>query len=256
MGMEEALKASGYDLIYLAQVQWDKSYSLVQHCRSRNVEGVLLFGFRRQDLNLDDLLRSEIPTIFIDLDLVGRRAGYITSDNAGAIREAMAYLYKLGHRDIGFLPGMADSFVGKTRFDAYRNALTEFGLPYQSDFVTFSSDFTKDDGREAMAKLLKLSKRPTAIVCASDMLAIGAIETARENGISVPEQLSVIGFDDLDIAAHYHPALTTVRQDKRALGKLALEQLVELIRNPDCPPPSVVVPTQLVVRDSCVPPKG
>ena len=250
IGMESALKKSGYDLIYLAQVSWNKDYSVVQHCRSRNVEGVLLFGFQRHDLNLDELVSSEIPTIFIDLDLLGRRAGYITSDNAASLRNAIQYLYGLNHRRIAFLSGSPDSYVGKTRFDAYTNSLSEFGLPFKSEFVAFG-DFSKESGYLGMKKLLQQKQQPTAVLCSSDLEAIGAIEAAQEEGLNVPEDLSVIGFDDIDIAAHYTPALTTIRQDIQRLGREALELLVELVQNPDQSPPSVVIPTELIIRESC-----
>ena len=250
VGMEEALKDTGYDLIYLVQVSWNKDYSLVQHCRSRNVEGLILFGFQRHDLNLDELIQAEIPTVFIDLDLIGRRAGYITSDNDQAILTAVQYLYGLNHRKIGFITGMLETYTGRVRFEAYKKALSECGLSYVSDHVAIG-DFSKEGGYECMKRLLAADERPTAVLCSSDTSAIGAIEAVREAGLRVPEDISVFGFDDIELAAHYQPRLTTIRQDAFELGKQAIEMLVELVQNPDCPPPSTKIGTKLIVRDSC-----
>lgn len=249
-GMETALKQSGYDLIYLAQISWDKSYSVVQHCRSRNVEGVIAFGFQRGDLDWSDLLESNIPAMFIDMDITGKRAGYITSDNRAAIRSAVLYLHGLGHRRIAFLRGFSRSYVGEVRAASYRETMAELGLPVPDAYVA-DSDFKKEGGLAAARNLLALPERPTAILCSSDLEAIGVMEAAQQAGLRVSTDLSVIGFDDMEFAAHCHPPLTTIRQDMVRLGREALEQLVMLVHHPDMPPPVRTIPAELVVRQSC-----
>lgn len=248
-GMESALKRSGYDLMYLVQISWDKSYSVVQHCRSRNVEGVLAFGFQYGDLNWESLLQSNIPAIFIDIDLAGKRAGYITSDNVGAVCSAVAHLEGLGHRRIAMLTGYRDSYVSKVRVDAFLREMNRLGFPVPDHYVA-ASDFTKEGGYQAAKSLLAQPERPTAIVCSSDMEAIGVIDAAKEAGLDVPADLSVVGFDDINLAAYCHPPLTTIRQDVGRLGREALEFLVSLIRQPELPPPKQMIPTELIIRQS------
>lgn len=249
-GIEKALKRSGYDLMYLAQIAKDKSYSVLQHCRSRNVEGLLAFGYLRGEYDWSDFLRANMPAMFIDVDITGERAGYITSDNEGAIRTAVRYLHGLGHRRIAILTGLPRSLVAEVRVNAYRETMAELGLPVPDLFIAVS-DFKKEGGHAAAARLLALPERPTAILCSSDIEAIGVMDAAREAGLRVPEDLSVIGFDDIEVASHCMPPLTTIRQDAVRLGEEALEQLVMLIQDPKKKPPVLTIPTELVIRESC-----
>jgi LacI family transcriptional regulator len=250
VGLEEALKKTGYDLIYLAQIDWSPEYSLVRHAMSRNVEGVLIFGFHRHDLNFDEMIQSEIPTIFIDMDLIGLRAGFVTSENVESIKIAVRYLHELTHRRIAFVAGQLDSFVGKQRFEGYRQAIQALGLPYLSEYISIG-DFTKESGYKAMKAFLQLNEPPTAVVCSSDMSAVGVLEAAKEAGISVPQNLSVIGFDDIEMSKHIHPALTTMRQDFHTIGSQSILLLNDMINSPNFPPPALEVPTKLIIRDSC-----
>lgn len=249
-GMEQSLKAMGYDLIYLTQIHWSKEYSFVRHCQSRNVEGVIVFGFQHDDMDFSELIESDIPTLFIDLDMKAARTGYISSDNEAGVRDAVRYLTGLKHRRIAFLSGIPTSYVSRPRLQGYREGLAEAGLPYREDYVV-GSDFEKEGGYAAMKQLLALSERPTAVICSSDTGAVGAIQAIREAGLSVPEDISVVGYDDIDLAGHVHPALTTVRQDTNAIGRQAIELLDGLITDEKKEPPVAIVPTQLIIRDSC-----
>lgn len=250
-GMEQSLKGSGYDLIYMAQVTWDDSeYSFVKHCKSRNVDGVIVFGFQREDLNLDELIKEEIPTVFVDLDIQGRRAGYVCSDNRQGIQTGMEYLYHLGHRKIAFFTGPIESFVGKSRYEGYRSALQEFSLPFLEEYVQ-TGDYSKESGFNSMKILLSCSDQPTAVLCSSDMSAIGAIKAIQEVGLSVPHDFSVVGFDDIPLSEYVNPPITTIRQSKELIGKQVIEQLVAMIHEENYSPPSIEIPTELVIRQSC-----
>jgi LacI family transcriptional regulator len=254
-GMEQALKSKGYDLIYLAQLSWNREYSFVRHCQSRNVEGVVVFGFQHEDMNFDELIESGIPALFIDLDVRGGRAGYISSDNQEGAQQAVSYLAGLNHRRISFLSGNKDSYVSRHRQEGYRAGLAAADLPYREEYVA-EGDFTRETGYVAMGKLLALTERPTAVICCSDMSAVGAMEAIHDAGLSVPEDISVIGFDDIEIARYVRPALTTVRQDMITIGRRSIELLDDLILDKKLPPPEAIVPTELIVRGSCGPANG
>lgn len=246
-GIDEALKERGYDLIYLAQLSAHPEYNFVQHCRSRNVEGVLAFGFQLGELDADKLVESGIPTLFIDLNLTGKRAGYISSDNKEAVQGTVRYLHELGHRRIAYIAGLPGSYVGERRLAGYHEAMADVGLSPDPDYLVIG-DFTQETGYRGMQQLLALPKRPTAVVCGSDKAAIGALQAAREAGVAVPVELSIVGFDDIDEARVVHPPLTTVRQDMPALGRRAIELLDRLIVDPESAPPAVILPTQLIAR--------
>jgi LacI family transcriptional regulator len=249
-GMEQSLKLKGYDLIYLTQLSWNKEYSFVRHCQSRNVEGVIVFGFQPDDMDFSELIESGIPALFIDLDVQKGRAGYISSDNQTAVEHAVRYLTELNHRAISFLSGTEGSYVSRLRLEGYRNGLAEAGINYHEDYVVYS-DFTRETGYRVMQQLLALSEPPTSVICCSDMSAVGAMEAIRDAGLSVPGDISVIGFDDIELASYVHPALTTIRQDMNTIGKKAIELLDELITNENLQPPVAIVPTELIIRDSC-----
>ncbi len=249
-GMEQALKTKGYDLIYLAQLSWSKDYSFVRHCQSRNVEGVVVFGFQHENMNFDELIQSGIPTVFIDLDVREGRAGYISSDNEAATERTVQYLSGLQHNKISFLSGNKDAYASRHRLQGYRTGLEQAKLPYRENYVV-EGDFTRETGYLAMKMLLALPEPPTAVICCSDMSAVGALDAIREAGLAVPEDISVIGFDDIEIASNVRPALTTVRQDMMTIGRRSIELLDELINDEALPPPEEIVPTELVIRDTC-----
>lgn len=253
-GMEQSLKSKGYDLIYLAQLSWNKEYSFVRHCQSRNVEGVVVFGFQHENMNFDELVESGIPALFIDLDVKERRAGYISSDNQNATKRTVQYLAGLNHRKISFLSGIKSSYVSRLRLEGYLAGLEEAGIPFH-DYYVAEGDFTRETGYLAMQSLLKLPERPTGVICCSDMSAVGAMEAIRDAGLSIPEDISVIGFDDIELASCVQPALTTVRQDMTTIGKRVIELLDDLINDEQLAPPEVIISTELVIRGSSGPAK-
>ncbi|MBB6733945.1 LacI family DNA-binding transcriptional regulator [Cohnella zeiphila] len=253
-GVDQALQARGYDLIYLSQVSWREEYNFVRHCRSRNVEGVLVFGFQESDMDFGELIESRLPAVFIDMEISGSHIATISSDNVEAIRSAVRRLHEWNHRRIAFIAGQPGSYASRTRFEGYREGLAEFRLPFRQEYV-IAGDFTRESGYEAAKRLLALPvrERPTAIVCCSDMSAIGAMEAAAEEGLSVPDDLSIVGFDDIEAARSVRPALTTIRQDTQSIGRKAVELLDDLIREADIPSKQVILPTEWVSRGTCAP---
>lgn len=141
VGVKHTLHNSGYDLIYLSMMMDDPNYSFIKHCHSRNVDGILVFGLEKENPQLKDLIHENIPTMFIDTDIVGRRAGYITADNRYGIILAIEHLYRLGHRKISFITGETDYIAGRNRFEGYQKGLQEFSpliIPVMWSMDTFN----------------------------------------------------------------------------------------------------------------------
>jgi LacI family transcriptional regulator len=207
-------------------------------------------GVDRDDPEVAKLLESKIPLIAVDLDVAGDRASYVASDNVGGARLAVQHLHALGHRRIATIAGPADSKPGADRLLGFRAELRALGLDARSEYEQVG-DFYAESGELAMRALLELSEPPTAIFAAADLMAVGAIRAAQDAGLSVPGDLAVVGFDDIQIAPLLNPSLTTIRQDKLGLGLAAARALVELIENPDLNPPVLTQPVELVVRASC-----
>jgi LacI family transcriptional regulator len=173
----------------------------------------------------------------------------IATNHAGALA-AMDYLLGLGHRRIGFIGGRPDLQCAQQRLQGYEAALRQANIAPDPDLMTIG-DFTTETGRRCARQLLSLPNPPSAIFAANDQSAIGAIEAAREAGRRVPDDLSVVGFDNLPEAAYHNPALTTVDQFIVRMGYAATEMLIRLIKGERPESDRYTVPTQLVIRDSC-----
>ena len=252
-GLKERAVASRYDLLlFSGHISGDftAEFSYVARCRRHNIAGVILMGFSRTDPELRHLLDEEIPTVAIDLDLVGARAGYVMSENVEAAATMVQYLRTLGYKRIAHISGIPFSRPGTDRVLGYRSGLEREYLPFRAEYLV-EGDFYEPTGYAGMEKLLALEERPEVVFCASDTMALGAIRAAHVAGLRVPEDIAVVGFDDASFASVMEPALTTVHQDKPGLGAAACEALVRIIEDTANGPPVVILPTELIVRESC-----
>jgi DNA-binding LacI/PurR family transcriptional regulator len=202
---------------------------------------------------LDDPIFPRLLEDGVPFVLIGRysheRASYVDVDNVVGARMAVEHLLRLGHERVATITGPLNMCAGQDRLEGYRQALAARGIPVDEDLIA-EGDFTEGGGRAAMRRLLP--HRPTAVFAASDMMAVGAIKVLREAGLRVPEDVAVVGFDDIPLASMVEPPLTTVRQPIEQLGSMAVELLVSLMENPgEETVHRVVLPTELVIRASC-----
>jgi LacI family transcriptional regulator len=179
----------------------------------------------------------------------------IATNHEGALA-AMSYLIGLGHCRIGYIAGRMELVSSNQRLQGYKDGLAAAGIPLNEDLIEIG-DYTSDTAAICARKLLSRSDRPTAIFAANDMSAMGVYQAAREFGLQIPRDLSVIGFDNLREASHLNPPLTTIDQSIEKMGTMATEMLVELVKgeslstNPADEDHLYKIPTQLVIRDSC-----
>ncbi|WP_425145074.1 LacI family DNA-binding transcriptional regulator [Deinococcus sp.] len=213
---------------------------------------------------LGGLRRADLPRHTVSIDGPGERT--LSVDNYGGARQAMRHLLELGHTRIGFISGLGAARPGQggeslpdterddasERLRGYRDAMREAGLRVPRGYVQ-EGDYRKRSGELATERLLNLSERPTALFVSSDAMAVGAIHVAQDRGLKVPDDLSVIGFDGLPIAAESRPQLSTVRQPLQRLGGAAVQMLVQLSQGQLAPQPPPFA-TELLVRDSTAPP--
>ncbi|HEU5140271.1 MAG TPA: LacI family DNA-binding transcriptional regulator [Bacillales bacterium] len=247
---KDVVGSEGYDLVFFANNQPDNGLeSFEARARQRNVDGVLLLGVPRTDPDLLDLAQSRIPCMSIDLDLLGPTAGYLTSDNIGGAIKAIDHLVEMGHRDIAYISEFLGTKPGHDRLIGYQTALQNHGIPIRSEWIE-SGNFTEESGHLATIKLLEKKERPTAIFCAGDMMAIGAMNALKEHRIKVGKDISIIGFDDISLLKYVTPRLTTIRQQKDIMGEKAADELLKLINNPNYFPSTFTIETELVVRET------
>lgn len=218
--------------------------------RSGHLDGVVVASTRMDDPLIARLLEDRVPFL-----MVGRhpdeRVSYVDVDNVGAARMAVEHLIRLGHRRIATITGLLDICSGEDRLEGYLQALEAHRLPVD-DALIVEGDFTEASSVAATRRLLSLSV--TAIFAASDIMAVGALKVIREAGLKVPQDVALVGFDDVPIASALQPTLTTVRQPIEQMGSMAADLLLDLLENPPdagAPAHRIILPAKLIVRESC-----
>jgi LacI family transcriptional regulator len=212
-------------------------------------DAAVLIGVDDDDPLVADLGSRQVPLVGVDVRCTGSRAVFVGSDHADGVRLALAHLHALGHRRIAHIAGAVNTVAGSERLDAFRLEVQAFGLE-RSDELLRQGDFSSASGYRETCALLALSERPTAIVAASDLMALAAMQAIRDAGLRPGPDVAIVGFDDLEAAALAHPPLTTIRQDRQELGTLAATRAIELVDDAEVVPPATVLPVELVVRGS------
>ena len=248
-GLEREFSEYGYDLILFSS-KWGDKFKYVEKCNHRNVDGAILMGMPKSDEYLDQLIKAGIPAVFVDLDITGDNATYVMSDNIEGAVKAIDYLVELGHEKIGMITGEKMTKPAQDRLTGYKKALKNNGLDYNSDWV-IEGRFSETGGYNSMEKIINLDEHPTAVFCQGDKIAFGAIKAINNSKYKVPEDFSIIGFDDIEISSYIEPQLTTIHQNKFKMGKITAELLIKMINNPDKKYSPVIIPTKLVERKSC-----
>lgn len=222
----------------------------------RKVDGVAVMTFGNEEFFLDRFDAERIPTVFID-SLQSRPASSALDVDYGAgIFESVQHLAVLGHREIAFISGPLRMRSSQARKKAFLSALQSVGVKADPQWM-IESDHTLDGGRDAMQKLLMLDDRPTAVICSNDMTAIGVQHALFEARLRVPEDLSLIGFDDIHLAEYTIPPLTTVRMSCKDLASRAIEILLANV-SPESQPGRIEnrIGTRLIVRQTTGVPRG
>jgi DNA-binding LacI/PurR family transcriptional regulator len=248
-GVTASVHQRGYLLMLQLAEDVPSHEAYVRLIREQQVDGVILSGPRSDDPLLSQLAEERFPLI-----LHGQLDGFdfpcVDVDNHAGAYQAVNHLIGLGHSRIGFISNAPLSYSGtQDRFSGYRHALAEHDLRLEPDLVRTAA-FLPDSGRAAMQELLDLDERPTAVFAAGDVIALGAMSAAHAAGLRIPDDVAVMGFDDIFLAAHAHPPLSTVRVPAYGLGWTATEVLIALIEG-DEEVSSVMLETELVIRESC-----
>ena len=219
------------------------------YARSKLFDGLILLKTKINDPYLPELAKSGFPYILVNYRMSSDNYNFVDSENIKGAELAVEYLYKKGHRKIAFIAGSMDEVNAKDRFRGYRNALKKYGLPLKDEYIIYG-DFNKETAYENSTKLLELENRPTAIFSSDDYMALGVIEQIKQYYLSVPKDIAVIGFDNIEIGEFSKPALTTIKQPMYEIGKTSLEALIELIKKVKRNPVRLMLKTELVIRES------
>lgn len=212
------------------------------------VDGVIVTAHYREDSLVDGLLASHLPTVLVGHRRHDRAASYVDVDNVHAADVITSHLVQIGRTRVGHITGTRGTVAAEDRIVGYRRAMERAGLP--SSELIVDGDFNTPGGVTG-AELL-LDRHCDAIFCANDATAVGALETIRARGLAVPDDVALAGFDDLEFASRMEPPLTTIRQSVRQQGAEAARTLFQLLGDRDGAPRRVILPTELVIRQSTV----
>jgi DNA-binding LacI/PurR family transcriptional regulator len=216
------------------------------------VAGAILLGTDLEDAALAECRDLRTPFVLINNTAPAPGVHTVSCNNRAGAREMTRHLLSLGHARIGFIAGPANLLDARERLEGYRDALAEAGIPVEEALIA-PGDFTEKSGREAMRALLNASPRPTAVFAANDESAIGAMQVLKREGLRIPDDMALAGFDDIPLAQYLDPPLTTVHQPFYRLGETAAGVLLSVIRSEELPGAETthVVRTRLVLRESC-----
>lgn len=256
-GVVSALAKSKYDLvIHNIEEPEQRADCFRTIPRQDRADGVLVISISPTDEEVPLLAEASVPIVFVDahhsaLSMLHQ----ITVDDVAGGKAVTEYLIELGHTKIGFVGDPVDNPFNFTssrdRALGYRRALEAAGISYRPGYYE-ENPYGRQEARESAKRMLTLPERPTAIFASSDMQAVGVLEAARELGLRVPQDLSVVGYDDVEIAEIL--GLTTMRQMLFESGQRGVELLLETLENPETKPVHEVLPTELVIRDTTGPP--
>lgn len=252
--IEAAAYNRGFDVV-LSNTNYDteRTSHYVQRFIERNVAGVAVMTSEMDKKLTDELAHREVPVVFLDVGEKGLHLSNLKVDYEEGIEQAILHLVALGHRRIAYISGNIELRSARRRLEAFSGTMQQLfpGVPE----LIFNGNFKIEGGRRAASEILatQAADLPTAVVAANDLTAIGAIHEFEANGLNIPRDISVIGFDNIAFAALTKPALTTVNLPLNELGRRAVEVLLRSIDKPSEEGQEIRIPTNLIIRQSTAP---
>lgn len=247
-GVSTVCNAQDYLLmLWLGEPEYERQM-VDQILNSSLIGGVVLASALVEEPILTALVESKMPFVMIGGHPFLDQINYVDVENVAGAEEAIYHLLAHGRQRIATVAGPASMVAGADRLTGYRRALANRGVTVDPALIV-EADFTEQGGYQAMQRLL--AQEPDAVFVANDNMAVGAMRAITQAGLRIPQDVAVVGFDDMPVAAQIQPALTTVRQPKRRIGAAAVTMLIEMIQKPESEPRHLILPTELIVRDSC-----
>jgi DNA-binding LacI/PurR family transcriptional regulator len=226
--------------------------AVIKTVRGRRVDGIILLYSKENDKTIDYLIEQNFPFVLVGKPYQSiENITYIDNDNYAAARDVTNYFIKQGHENIAFVGGDSSLLVTKNRLSGYQDTMKLSGLAVNEEDIIFTS-FTREGGRNAVDQLLSLEEMPTAIVVTDDVLALSMISVLKEHNFSVPNDISIISFNNAILAEIANPPLTSVDINIYQLGFQAAKNIIFKIEEPDESEKSIIVPYKLIERNTCI----
>ena len=254
-GFEDVAVKSGYEIL-VSSTNYDpaRMEMCIRRMLERKAEGVAVMTFGIDQPSIDQLVQRNVPLVFVDVGPDRPGISLLKVNYRRGIRQGVQHLAALGHRNIAFISGPLDQHSAQERIDAFSQSLAECGIPLTKEWL-IEGDHTLEGGIRGMEQILAGSSRPSAIMCSNDMTAVGVLHKAYKAGLRIPQDLSVIGFDDIHMARAVIPPLTSVQMSRIDLASAAVNALRAHAESKS-PHREYLIETQLVVRESTGFPPG
>jgi LacI family transcriptional regulator len=250
-GIEDVLQGDGYTLLLgNTDDNQERERIYLSTLHAEGVAGIILVTSDGRTPEFQRLLKAKVPLVVIDRVPAGLNVDAVTVANWEGAREAAAHLIDLGHRRIGLIGGPAHLSTASERQAGYEEALRAAGYASAPELIKYG-DFRQTGGYRAMGELLAIPEPPTAVFIANNLMTLGALQAIHERGLSIPDDIGIISFDDMSWATSLQPPLTAVAQPTYELGATAAELLLARMREPERPVRRVVLNTELMIRASC-----
>ncbi len=248
-GMYAMAEEIGYEVaLFTMNSAYQKQRSYIQFCREHDIKGTIMSGIRTDDKYFEEIVDSDLPCVLIDINLSGKNVSNVSIDDKKASKELVNRLIEKNHKNIGIINGRTEATVSIDRLAGYKEALLENNIEYKKEYVQIG-DFLEEKAYIVTKKMLKENEEITAIFCTSDMMAIGAIKAINELGKNIPDDVSLVGFDDIPLASYTTPPLTTVSQNFYDKGYESAKQLVKMM-NKEKYNKNIKIDYSIVERDS------
>ena len=248
--MEDAAYAAEYALLLCnSDENPEKERFYLEVMRSESVDGIVLPPFDDMDAAVIEMVATGMPMVCVDRSLAKTKTDLVEVDNHRGAFEAVTHLLDKGHRHIGLIEGRTHVSTSRERRRGFLDALAERGVPVRQDLMR-SGDFKQESGRVLANELLALRQPPTALFVCNNLMTVGALAAIHQRGLRVPQDVAIVGFDDLPWAEALDPPLTVVRQPAYEVGRQAMELLLKRIMEPERAPVTVRLLPELVTRRS------
>ena len=220
----------GFDITFINGNKTRNNMSYLSHAIYRGFDGVVIACVDFSDPQVDELIKSNIPVVTIDHSFFNRIS--IMSDNIKGIKDLVTYVYEMGHRKIAYVHGYENTAVTQSRLASFYNTLQELGINVPDEYIVGSPYRDTEKAYEATQKLLDLPDPPTCILYPDDFAAFGGFNAVRERNLRIPEDISIAGYDGIELARRISPLMTTIVQNTDKIGRTAAAKLIDLINNP------------------------
>jgi LacI family transcriptional regulator len=255
-GIENVLESAGYSaLIVNTDNDPERERALIESLRSRQVEGLIVATARLEHPLLRQLQEQDVKIVLINRRIENLQMPFVVGDDATGIALAVKHLVDLGHTRIAHIAGPQITSTGLDRSRAFRHAVRDYGAAEDPALIVECAHWSEGDGAGAMRELLDRGSGCTAVVAGNDLIALGCYDVFAERDISCPEDISVVGFNDMPFLDKLRPPLTTLGVPHHELGAEAARMLLDCIEEPQRHPRSLLLPVSLVLRDSTAPPR-